>query len=302
MSDSLTAHEVSSPQAVIHDIRYSRFDGELRPRIYAVLAMARSSALRALGIRRSAGAKIWPFLLIASAFAPALVAVGVPLLLDQVGINSPLDVLEYSNMLQAISPILIAFVATTIPNLLTRERRDGVLSLYFSTAVSPMEYVIGKILAAVALISLVTLGPLLLMVLGGVVVADSPLTYAKDHADDWPRALAAGLVFCLFHAAIGLALGSLTSRRVFAVGGYVALMLVPAALFVVLFAISSARGFLAFILVTVPQELGRVIFDDQPDIDVTQVAPTGLLWGVWVAVVVIGLGAMVFRYRKGSAA
>ena len=69
-----------SPAAVIHDVRYSRFEGQLQSRGAAVAALARSSAGRALGIRRSTGAKLWPFLLIAVIFAPPLVAVLVPVL------------------------------------------------------------------------------------------------------------------------------------------------------------------------------------------------------------------------------
>ena len=293
---------MSSAPAVIHDVRYSRFEGELRPRRSAVLALARSSAMRALGIRRSAGAKIWPFLLVGGALTPAIVAVGVPLLLSQVNINSPLDVLTYSDFLAATTPLLVAFAASTVPSLLTRERRDGVLSLFFSTAVSPMEYVVGKILAALAVLSLVTLLPLAIMVLGGILVAKSPVTYASDHADDWLRALAAGLVVALFHAALGLGLGAITPKRVFAVGGYIALMLVPTILFGVLFTITDNRGFLSFILFGTPTRLAQSIFNDLgANVDRTQIAPVGTTWVVWAAVVVIGFGAMIVRYRKGSA-
>ncbi|RKS71506.1 ABC-2 type transport system permease protein [Motilibacter peucedani] len=296
-----TSIGTDKPQAVIHDVRYSRFEGQLRPRRSAVLALARSSALRALGIRRSAGAKIWPFLLVAAAFAPAVVSVGVPLLLNEVGVKGPLDVLKYSDSVDMLTPILIAYAASTVPSLLTRERRDGVLSLYFSTAVSPGEYVVGKVLAAVAVLSLVTFFPLLLMLVGGIVVADSPVSYARHHGSDWGKVLLVGLVVSLFHAAIGLGLGSLTARRVFAVGGYVALMLVPTVLFGVLFAITSSRGFLALVLAGVPPRLAEVVFGDQTGVDTTQVPPTGACWVVWALVVVAGFGTMVLRYRKGAA-
>ena len=285
--------------AVIHDIRYSRFSGELRPRWTAVLALARSSAQRALGIRRSAGAKIWPFLLIAAAFLPAIVAVGVPLVLGDAvggGVVGPLDVLGYYDLLGATGVIVLAFAATTLPSLLTRERRDRVLSLYFSTALSPVEYVVGKLLAAVALVLLVTAGPLLVLLVGGVLVADAPLDYAADHAGDLPRVVLCGVLVALFHACAALALGALTARRVFAVGGYIAVMLVPAVIGGVLFELTGRTAFFALNLLYVPIELaGDVLGSRGPG-----TASTPVLLAVWATTVTVGLVTLVVRYARGS--
>ncbi len=287
-----------TPPAVIHDIRYSRFSGDLRPRVFAVLALARSSALRALGIRRSAGAKVWPFLLIAAAYIPAIVAVGVPVVLgDALGddVLGPLDVIDYPTMLTITSILVLAYAATTVPSLLTRDRRDRVLSLYFSTALSPGEYIVGKVLAGVGLVLLVTLGPLLVLLIGGIVIADSPLDYATDHAGDWGKVIAASLIVAVLQAAVALALGSLTPRRVFAVGGYIALMLVPAALAGILQGISGKDEFAAFNLVQVPIALGRRLFldgDSSPSV--------GVLLTSWTITVLLGLGTLVFRYTKGA--
>lgn len=285
--------------AVIHDIRYSRFSGSLRPRWTAVLALARSSVQRSLGIRRSAGSKVWPFLLIAAAYLPALVAVGVPLVLgDLPGIDGPLDILGYYDLLGVTGVIVLAFAATTLPSLLTRERRDRVLSLYFSTALSPLEYVVGKLLAAVALVLLVTLGPMLLLLVGGILIADSPLEYARDHLRDWPEIALAGGYFAFFQSAVALALGSLTSRRVFAVGGYIALMLVPAVIGGVLYGLTERTAFLALNLLYVPIELAGYVFSS--DADRGDVPSLVVLQAVWAGVVVIGLLTLVLRYLRGK--
>jgi ABC-2 type transport system permease protein len=292
----------AEPAAVLHDIRYSRYAGQLRPRRAAVLSLARSSALRSLGIRRSAAAKIWPFVLVAAAFAPAVVAVGVPLILDRVGVQSPLDVLSYWQLLANVSrSVLLAYAASTIPNLLTRERRDRVLSLWFSTAVSPREYVVGKILAAVSLLLLVTLGPLLVEWLGGALVADAPLTWIRHNVDDLPRIVLACLLVALFHAAAALALGSLTPKRVFAVGGYIALILVPAVLGAVLHEITGQRGFLALVLVDVPLVVSQSVLRHTPSLP-DEVAPVSVAWAVWALVTGVGLLTVALRYRRGDAA
>lgn len=289
------------PQAVLHDIRYSRFEGELRPRWAAVWALARSTAGRALGLRRSAGAKIWPFLLVAGCFIPAIVAVGVPLLLNEVGIDEPEDVLEYADLLDAVTPLVVAYAASVVPSMLTRERRDGVLSLYFSTALAPLEYVIGKVISAVMVLALIVLGPLMLLWVGGILVAKQPLDTLGNDIDQLPRILVAALVVCLFHAALALGLGAATPRRVFAVGGYVALMLVPSVLFGILFGITENGAFLSIIPLALPvllarEVLGQPIVDGNPE----EMPVIGVSWVAWVVVVVIGFGAMALRYRKGS--
>lgn len=281
--------------AVIYDVRYSRFSGELRPRAASVLALAQSSALRALGIRRSGGAKVWPFLLIAAAFLPAVIAVGVPLIITSV--ESPLDVLTLGQLLMTTSVVLLAYCATTLPSLLTRERRDRVLTLYFSTAVSPWEYVAGKVISALTLVLLITLGPQLLVLIGGIVVADKPAQWAQDHAGDFPKALLAALLISLYQAAVGLSLGAVTSRRVFAVGGYIALMLVPAAMGLAFGHVTDSSGFLAMDLLHVPYSLAENILPG-PDARGMQ-APIGLCWAVWSAVLLIGCAVLTNAYRSG---
>jgi ABC-2 type transport system permease protein len=281
--------------AVIHDVRYSRFQGELRPRIYAVLALARSSAYRALGIRRSAGAKVWPFMLLAAAYIPAIVAVGVPLL---TGISSPLEVISYWDLINLISLILVAYGATTLPSLLTRERRDRVLSLYFSTALAPMEYVVGKVIAALMLLLLITLGPLLVVFVGGIIVADSPLQFAGDHLDELPRLVLAAFLFAAHHAAIGLALGSFTARRVFAVGGYLAIMMVTPVVGGLLWFVSGeSRLMLLIDMLSLPSALTTGLLDGPADPG--PLPPTGPAWFVFAVVVIVGLGTVVARYRSG---
>ena len=156
----------SGPAAVIHDIRYTRFEGELRPRAAAVAALARSSALRAVGLRRSAGAKVWPFLLLAGAYLVPLVVVAVAAFADTD--DTPSDLLGYADLLTGSSLLVVAFVGSTVPSLATRDRRDRVLSLYFSTALSPVEYVVGKLAAAWSLVLLIVLGPVLVELVGGI--------------------------------------------------------------------------------------------------------------------------------------
>ena len=296
MTEPSTSPRDAPPSAVIHDIRYSRFTGDLRPRVYAVLALARSSALRALGVRRSTGAKIWPALLVVASFLPAVIVVGIPLLVGDVA--EPL--MTSLQVLTSTAVVLLAFTATTVPSMLTRDRGDRVLSLYFSTALSPVEYVIGKVIAAVALLLLVTLGPLLLRFVGLFVAASKPLDWLGDHADELPGIFAAAFVIATFHAVVALLLGSLTGRRIFAVGGYLAVMLVSVPLAFAVYEFGGRNdAALLLSLPDAPYEVARGLFGSAGEPGGMD-PPTAGSWAICAVVIVGGVLALLARYRKGN--
>ncbi|WP_432495905.1 hypothetical protein [Kineococcus auxinigenes] len=282
-----------APRAVLHDVRYSRFTGALRPRRSAVGALVAAGVRRPLGLRRSAGAKVWPFLLLAVAYMPALAVVAVPLLVPQVGVQ-PTELIGYPQLLATNSVVVLAFVATAVPAVLTRDRRDRVLSLYFATALSRAEYVLGMALSAVALLLLIVLGPALVLFVGSIATADDPGRWFADSAGDLPRILLASLVVVLPNAALGLAVASLTSRRVVAVGGYLAVVLVGPVLTRLVAVVVEADWPLAFDPAGGPVLLATTVVDGSP-------APQGALaWVVWAALVVAGSAVLVGRYGRGE--
>jgi ABC-2 type transport system permease protein len=281
------------PRAVLHDIRYSRFAGQLRPRRAAVGSFVASGIRRPLGLRRSASAKIWPFLLLAAAYLPSLAVVAVPLLVPAVRLQ-PTDLIDYPQLLTTNSVVLLAFVATSIPSMLTRDRRDRVLSLYFATALSWLEYVLGVVLSALALLALIVLGPMLVLFVGSIATAEAPGTWFADNVGDLPRIVAAAAVVVLFHTALSLAIGSLTAKRVFAVGGYLAVVLVGPALTGVVAAVTGEDWPLSLDPSSGPIRLATTFIGGGLG------DPGALAWVVWTVVVVGGLGVLAGRYAKGG--
>ena len=282
--------------AQLYDIRYSRYDGTHEPRRRSVLALARSSTTRALGLRRTTGAKVWPFLLVTAAHLPVLVAVGIPLLISEA--PDPLDLMSYIQLLGILTPIMVAFAATTLPSLLTRERRDRVLSLYFSTAVSPWEYLAGKVLAAVALMSLVTLSPLLILLAGSILTSDAPLAALRDDGADVFPVLAGGLVIALHFAGLGLLAGSLTGKRVFAVGGLLGVLLVTPIVFGLVANLSGKLSLLAGDLALVAHRAAVTVL---PGEDISEPGPgDALVWAVWTGVLLVSAAVLVLRYARAD--
>jgi ABC-2 type transport system permease protein len=285
--------------AKLYDIRYSRYSGLREARWRSVLALARSSATRGIGLRRTTGAKVWPFLLIAAAHLPAVAPIGVPLLFEEA--PDPLELMPYTQLLAILTPVIVAFAATTMPSLLTRERRDRVLSLYFSTAVSPWEYLAGKVLAALALMSLVTLSPLLLLLVGSVLTSDAPLDALRDDGRHVLAVVAAGLLMALYFGGLGLLAGSLTSKRVFAVGGLLAVLLVTPILAGIVSNISGEPAVLAADLATGPLQAvdgllpGRGL-DRAGDFG----PPAALTWAVVGGAVLLSAAVLWFRYADAD--
>lgn len=283
-------------QARLYDIRYSRYAGARESRRRSVLALARSSATRALGLRRTTGAKVWPFLLIAAAHLPVVVAIGIPLLIDAA--PDPLDLLSYTQVLAILTPVLVAFAATTLPSLLTRERRDRVLSLYFSTALSPVEYLVGKALAAVFLMSLVTLSPLLVLLVGSILTAGEPLDALTSDGADVLAVVAGGLLPAVYFAALGLLAGSLTGKRIFAIGGLLAVLLVTPVVAALVADLSGRENVRAADLTQVPLRAASDVLPGE-DLDRAFDGPDpALVWTVYGGVVLVSAGVLVQRYVR----
>ena len=287
--------------AKLYDVRYSRYSGSREPRWRSVLALARSSTTRALGLRRTTGAKVWPFLLVAAAHLPVVAAIGVPLLFDAA--PDPLDIMPPSQLLVFIVPVLVAFAATTLPSLLTRDRRDRVLSLYFSTAVSPWEYLAGKALAAVALMSLVTVSPLLLLLVGSVVTSTTPMDALREDGVDLPLVLLGGLVVAVYFAALGLLAGSLTGKRIFAIGGLLAVLLVTPIVFNLVGSLSGEPALVVGDLATTPLRAAEgPLPGDSPFEDESFSPPDGLVWAVVAGVVLLSSAVLATRYAREESA
>jgi ABC-2 type transport system permease protein len=287
----------TSRDAEIRDVRYSRYEGERRGRIAGVVSLARWGALRSLGARRGWKAKAIPITLILLAVAPAVIVLGVrALFAEQSGIDLS-DALPFSGYQAIIGIVILLFAAVTTPELLCPDRRDGTLSLYFSTAVSRREYLLGRVLAAVVPLLLVTLVPLLVLFGGIMVFEEFPLAWLQDNWAELPRILAAGLILALYYGLIGLAVSSLTGRRAFAVGGYLLLLIAPTAVGGLLSEVfPDSEAIELMNLSTLPIAFAGEIFPDARD-DI----PNDL--GAWALVYCLVVGAAIVvllrRYRRG---
>jgi ABC-2 type transport system permease protein len=263
-----------------------------------VASLARWGALRSLGARRGWKAKAVPITLMLLAVAPAVIVLGVrALFADQTGIDLS-DALPFSGYQAIIGVVILLFAGITTPELLCPDRRDGTLALYFSTAVSPAEYLAGRVIAAVAPLLLVTLLPMLVLYAGIMVFEEHPIGYLQGNWAELPRIGAAGVILAVYFGLVGLAVSSLTGRRAFAIGGYLLLLVAPTLVSGLLQeAFPGAEELDLISLSTLPIAFAGEVFPDARDDIPNSLGELGLAYVVVVAAAAL---VLLWRYRPGQ--
>jgi len=285
-----------SEQARVVDVAFSRYDGPRGGRGGAIWSLAHWSALRALGARRGWKAKVIPIALTLLAFAPALVILGLRALLGTSSLTNQVSkALPIGDYETAIAIVILVFSVVVTPELVCPDRRDRTLSLYFSTAVSRADYVVGKALGALLPMLLVTIAPPLLLWTGDLLFAHHPLGYFQQHSGDVPKVIAAGLLIAGFYGLTGLAISSLTGRRAFAIGGYLAFLIVPTIIGGILAHALNERFLRLLAFAAVPLQASRGLFPGYTDRG--NIGP----W-VWAAtaveLMVVAIAVLAIRYGR----
>jgi ABC-2 type transport system permease protein len=209
----------------VYDRGYRPFEGERGGRGSARAALFRSSVRRALGIRRDWSQKVAPFVLLAIAVVPAIVNVGVKYLTRDTPAND-IGFITYREYV-GVSNALLVFVALTAPDIVCPDRRQRVLPLIFARPLTGVDYVIAKVGAMASILFAFSFLPQVVLFLGQMLVSeDGALRYLRDNAEIlWQVPVAVSLL-ALFYAAIGVAIASLTTRRIIAGASIIGLFLV----------------------------------------------------------------------------
>jgi ABC-2 type transport system permease protein len=220
--------------ARIVDRGYQHYDGERHGVGASLLAIAIGTIKRSLGFKRPGSAKILPFILILLAMAPAIIVLGIRVILP-VNANvfrrtSPDQLFRYQAYLTLIGTELVLMAALAAPEALCPDRRQRVLSLYYASPISPLLYLLAQAAAVTLVMLLMTVVPPLTLWAGNVGLADSPGAYFRDHADQALRIIGAGSLMAVFYAGLGLAVSSFTERKGYAAGTIIggAYILAPA--------------------------------------------------------------------------
>jgi ABC-2 type transport system permease protein len=190
---------------------------------------------------------------------------------------------------------VLVFSVVITPELVCPDRRDRTLSLYFSTAIGRLDYVLGKVGAALLPLLLVTLAPVLLLYVGTVLFAVHPVGYLQAHWLDLPRIIVSSLIVATFYGLVGLAISSLTSRRAFAVGGYLAFLAISTVMGGVLTHALNERYMRLLAVAAAPIRAGQGLFPKYSDPG--NISP--VVWGSTVVeVCVVAVVVLAVRYAS----
>jgi ABC-2 type transport system permease protein len=242
----------TQPYGEIYDLGYKHYDGARLGRGQAIRSLIVYSIKRGLGIKKKWTAKIIPILLYIAAFVPAIVVAGILAFLgEQVDF-------DYDDLNSFIEFTLLIYAAALAPEMLCDDRRENVLSLYFSRAITRADYLFSKIAAMAILMGTIAFGPLLLLFIAKVLQAEDPIGYLFDHIGDIGRIFVFGTLVSAFFAAIGLGIAAYTNRKGIASGIFIGGVIFLTALSNALF--EAVDGELRrFLILVSPMDLVRAL-------------------------------------------
>jgi ABC-2 type transport system permease protein len=201
-------------EAQIYDRGYRKYSGARTGVPGAIRTLVSHSAAHALGLRRSAKYKVIPVLIIVSAYLPAAVFIGIAALIPDDDLEEaflPTYAGYYGFVIAAIY-LLAGFIT---PELLAPDRRTGMLGVYLASPLNRATYLLGKAIAVLLLLLIVTFGPPMLMLIAFSLENSGPdgfIEWIKVFGQILAGSAAMGVVF----ASIGLAISASTDRVVVA--------------------------------------------------------------------------------------
>ncbi len=290
MTDTGAAHE-----ARIYEQGYRRYDGARTGVPGAIKTLVGHSVRAVLGLGRAARHKVMPLAVIAFAFTPAVVFVGVAALL-------PGDLEEgflpsYAEYYGFVSAALFLFTAFVAPELLCTDRRTGMLGVYLASPLDRRTYLLGKTIAISSILAIVTIGPPLLLLIALSLEDAGPPTWSEGIRLGL-RIIASGAMMSAFYAAISMAVSATTDRKGAATATTLGLLVGSA---IVTNGLVEGGGLSTRILLgdllNLPLQLAFRIHGEQGEWTGREVS-TELMWLATIGIIALCAGWVWDRYRR----
>jgi len=291
----------------VFDIGYQSYTGSREGRSRGRLAVYKDGVRAALGFGRGGRAKILPWFFISVLTAIALVmaiVAGAANLLGGPGTAANANLPSHSDYYGIASVIMFVFAALVAPELLCRDRRDGVIHLYLVRPLTGTDYVASRWFAFLTVMLAAAWLPQFILFLGLSMGDPAPMSYLATHWLDIPRFLLAGLAMAAYATTLAMLTASFTTRR-----AYASVFLVGLFVITVPFTVGVAdeiggkagQWISMFNLTNIPVHVNDLIFGQVCEI--TEEAPARLLPGwirvVWLIAWTVIPGTVLWgRYRR----
>jgi ABC-2 type transport system permease protein len=297
---------LASPAALggaVYDRGYRPYEGSRGGRNAARWALWRLTIRRALGIRRSWRQKVLPWSLLALSTIPAIINVGVRYATRDTPIREiDFEFVTYRQYV-GVSSLLLLFVAVSAPDAVCPDRHDRVLPLIFSRPLTGEDYVLAKVGALFTIVFGFAFLPQVVLFVGEMLVHDDgALDYFTGHADVLWKVPIAVAFLALYYAVLGLALSSLTDRRIVGAIALLGLALISSSVAAVFTATADDGSMAALVnVLALPLKLRDLVFLGRlaGDSGMSGLAGGGVLSVcAYVAVVAASVTVLLWRYRE----
>ena len=291
----------------VFDIGYQNYAGEREGRGRALRAIFNDGVRIALGLGRGPRAKVLPWLFIAllTGLAAVLAMIaGAANMMRGPGAAQSMDLPSHNDYYAIASIILFVFGALVAPELLCRDRREGVIQLYLVRPLTGADYVVARWAAFFVVMLAAAWLPQFILLLGLAGGDPEPGNYLRQHWMDIPRFLTAGVAMTAYVTSLAMLTASFTTRRAYAAVFLVGLVVITAPFTV---GLSQEIGGVVgqwismFTLTNIPVHVNDIIFREVSDM--TEEAPAGELpaavrvaW--YFAWTIIPAALLWWRYRR----
>lgn len=296
----------SSPTGSIYDIGYRGYDGPRLGRRHAVAALFRHSLRSVFGIGRPARAKILPLVCLAIPALIATVVVGMTALAARVGAGEIGLLPGHAELVGVVSAFPTILVAAQAPELLGRDVRYRVLTLYFSRALLRVDYALSRFAALATAVAVVLLLPQVILSVGAILLTPDVSGALGRELAYWPAILGSTLVNAFVPAALALALASLIVRRAYATAAIFGAFIIPGIVAAIIVALDLGSASRQIVLLDIGAVLdgANAWFFGIAATNETLAKTDVPTWEALVAAIVAGAGAaavLVQRYRTVAA-
>lgn len=291
----------------VFDIGYRNYTGSREGRRRGRRAVFKDGVRAALGFGRGARAKILPWVFIGLLSGIGLIMAmiaGAANRLAGPGAARQMDLPSHGDYYGIASVVSLVFAALVAPELLCRDKREGVINLYLVRPLTGSDYIISRWLAFFAVMLAALWLPQFILFAGLSMGDPKPVTYLQAHWLDVPRFLLAGLAMTTYITSLALLTASFTSRRAYAAVFLVGLFVISTPFTVGLASEMEGKAgqwISMFTLNNIPVHVNDVIFGEASDI--TDDAPARLLppairVGWYLLWTIVPSGILWSRYRR----
>jgi ABC-2 type transport system permease protein len=291
----------------VFDIGYQRYSGQREGRGRGRLAVYKDGLRTALGLGRGGRAKILPWFFIAVLSAIALVmalVAGAAERLGGPGTAERINLPSHSDFYGIASIIMFVFGAVVAPELLCRDRREGVINLYLVRPLTGSDYIVSRWLAFLTVMIAAAWLPQIILFLGLCGGDPKPMEYFTKHWADIPKFLLAGVAIAAYATTLAMLTASFTTRRAYASVFLVGLFVISTPFTIGLadeIKGTAGQWISMFNLTNIPVHVNDIIFGSLSE--VTKEAPARLLpastrisW--YFGWTLIPAAILWFRYRR----